>query len=135
MTEPTSEPRGYLRPLFLVVGCVCVVIGVAGVMLPLLPGTIFLIIAAACFARSSRRLEAWLVNHPRLGPQVIAWRKTGAIASRIKIIAISSMAVSYGVIWLSGAPMIAQIISGVFLTASAIFVATRPVPPPFPQDS
>ncbi len=135
MTEPTAETRGYLRPLFFACGCLFVVIGVAGVMLPLLPGTVFLILAAACFARSSRRLEAWLLNHPRLGPQVIAWRKSGAIATRVKYVAIGSMAVSYGVIWMSGAPMIARIISGLFLAASAIFVASRPVPPPIQPDA
>lgn len=129
MTEPSTEPRGYLRPLFFAAGCVFVAIGVAGVILPLLPGTVFLIIAAACFARSSRRVETWLVDHPHLGPQVVAWRKTGAIASRVKYIAIGSMAASYVLIWLSGAPMIARIVSGVLLAASALFVASRPLPP------
>lgn len=129
MKEPVAEPRGYLRPLFFAVGCLCVVIGVIGVILPVMPGTIFLIIAAACFARSSRRLENWLVTHPKLGPQVVAWRATGAIATRVKFIAIGSMAASYLVIWISGAPLIARIISGVFLVASAFFVASRPTPP------
>lgn len=128
MIEPT-ESSGYLRPLFFVAGCICVIIGIAGIMLPLLPGTVFLIIAAACFARSSRRLEAWLINHPKLGPQVIAWRKTGAIATRVKYIAIGSMAASYAIVWFSGAPPIARVISGVALLACAWFVASRPVPP------
>lgn len=133
MTE-RKESSGYLRPLFFAAGCVCVAIGIAGIMLPLLPGTVFLIIAAACFARSSRRLENWLINHPKLGPQVIAWRKTGAIATRVKYVAIGSMAVSYGIVWFSGAPPIARIISGAALLACAWFVASRPVPPPIQPD-
>ena len=135
MTEPGAEPRGYLRPLFFAAGCVFTAIGIAGVLLPLLPGTVFLILAAACFARSSRRLEHWLVTHPKLGPQVMAWRRTGAIATRVKAVAIASMAASYVLIWMSGAPLIARILSGAFLVASAVFVATRPVPPPFPPES
>lgn len=134
MTEPSPEPRGYLRPLFFAAGLVLTAIGIAGVVLPLLPGTVFLILAAACFARSSRRLENWLITHPKLGPQVMAWRRTGAIATRIKLVAIGSMAASYAVIWWSGAPPIARIISGLFLAASAVFVATRPIPPPFPPE-
>ncbi len=135
MNEPPATSRRYMRPVFFVAGCICVVVGVAGVMLPVLPGTVFLIIAAACFARSSRSFENWLITHPKLGPQVVAWRETGAIATRTKVVAIGSMAASYVLIWFSGAPMIARIVSAVLLVASAVFVASRPVPPPVPPQS
>lgn len=134
MDDPTAPTHRHLRPLFFIVGCICTVIGIVGVILPLMPGTIFLIIAAACFARSSQKLEAWLLAHPKLGPQVIAWRMTGAIATKVKFIAIGSMIVSYLLIWLSGAPLIARIISGVFLVVSAFFVASRPAPPTAPPE-
>ncbi len=59
-------------------------LGIAGYILPVMPGTIFLILAAACFARSSRRLEAWIENHPKFGPTVVNWRKHGAIPRKAK---------------------------------------------------
>src|SRR6185436_16514699 len=99
----TAEPppklgNPALRPLYFAAGVVLVGVGIAGYFLPVLPGTIWLILAAACFARSSPRLEAWLINHPKWGPSIRAWRENGAIPRRIKLIAIGSMAVSFAVL-------------------------------------
>ena len=113
------------RLLLMAVGWLCVAIGAVGLVLPGLPGTIFLIIAAGLFARSSPRFEAWLIHHPKLGPQVRRWRATGAIAPRIKVIAIGSMALSWLIVVLT-APPIAVAASGLCLAASALYVGTRP---------
>ena len=107
-------------------GIVLTAIGAAGVFLPLLPGTPILILAAACFARSSPRFEAWLLNHPRLGPGVRRWRERGAISLRSKIIALSAMALSALFVAKSGAPEIARIAAFAMMGAGALFVATRP---------
>src|SRR6187551_2804897 len=56
-----------MRVVYFCMGCVMVALGAIGAVTPLLPTTIFLIIAAWCFARSSPRLEAWLLNHPTFG--------------------------------------------------------------------
>lgn len=62
------------RGLYLVMGLCALGIGVVGLALPIMPGTIFLIIALACFAKSNQRLEKWLIEHPRLGPLLKKWQ-------------------------------------------------------------
>jgi len=129
MTDATRKVSPLMRPLFLVGGVVLTVVGVIGLVTPGWPGTIFLILAAGCFARSSPKLEAWLLTHPRLGPSVVAWRENGAIPRKIKFIAIGSMIVSFVIVLLVHLPVLWTVIVGVLLLASALFVGTRPEGP------
>jgi uncharacterized membrane protein YbaN (DUF454 family) len=129
MTEPAKPRRKVLRPLYLAAGIVLVGVGIVGYFVPVMPGTIWLILAAACFARSSPRFESWLINHPRFGPSVVAWRRYGAIPRRIKIIAIAMMAASFVLVVLSHPPALWLWVTGAVLLACALFVATRPAGP------
>ena len=129
MTDTPRKGHPLLRPFFFLLGVVLTGVGIAGVMTPLWPGTIFLILAAGCFARSSPKLEAWLLNHPKLGPSVVAWRENGAIPRNIKFIAIGSMFISMAIICLSPAPQWVDWLVGAVMVASALFVATRPEGP------
>ena len=86
-----------LRAAYLVAGWVCVGLAVLGLVLPLLPTTPFLLLAAACFARSSERFYAWLVNHKTFGPLVREWREHRSIPYRTKVVAIVLMTLSLGV--------------------------------------
>jgi uncharacterized membrane protein YbaN (DUF454 family) len=129
MSEPAKPRRKVLRPFYLAAGVVLVGVGIVGYFVPVMPGTIWLILAAACFARSSPKFESWLVNHPKFGPSVVAWRRYGAIPRRIKIIAIAMMTVSFCLAVLSHPPAIWLWIMGAVLIACALFVATRPSGP------
>lgn len=118
-----------VRLLWIAAGLLLTGVGIIGVILPVMPGTVFLILAAACFARGSPRLEAWLLNHPRLGPTVVAWRRDGAIPPKAKAMAFAGMALSIVLVSLSGAPPIAIWSTVAFVAAGALYVGTRPSRP------
>jgi hypothetical protein len=126
---PKKESPAALRPLYFAAGIVLVGVGIAGYFLPVLPGTIWLILAAACFARSSPKFEAWLINHPRFGPSVVAWRQNGAIPRKAKFLAIGMMVISFTVLAFTHIPMLVLAIVGAILLACALFIASRPVGP------
>ena len=70
-------------------GTLSLVLGVAGVFLPLLPTTPFLLLSAALYFRSSPRLYEWLLSHPRLGSYIKNFREHKAIPLRVKIVSVS----------------------------------------------
>ena len=83
-----------LRPLYLLAGVLALLLGLLGIVLPLLPTTPFVLLAAWCFARASRRCEAWLLGHRLFGPIVRDWRERRAVPLRAKQLATLTMAVS-----------------------------------------
>src|SRR3546814_2092907 len=85
-------------------GFIWVGIGAVGAFVPLLPTTIFIILALGCFARSSPRLEHWLLNHERFGPALRAWRDQRAISRSAKRAACIGMTVGYGLFCVSVRP-------------------------------
>jgi len=77
------------RYALIVAGMVSVGIGAVGVVVPLLPTTPFLLLAAWCFARSSERLHRWLVGHPRLGQYVVGFLYGGGMSRKAKATALA----------------------------------------------
>ena len=117
------------RAAWLAGGVTLTALGVAGLILPLMPGTVFLILAAGCFTRSSPRLERWLLEHPRLGPTVVAWRRDRVIPVRAKIAAFAGMGSSLALVSVSGAPPVAIVSTAALMAAGALYVGTRPSRP------
>lgn len=118
------------RWIFLALGVAFTALGIVGAFVPLLPTTIFLIVAAGFFARSSPRLESWILDHPRLGPPVRAWRQNRAIPRRAKILACLGMAASFVIfVTLSRPSLPLASLVGFILAGCAAFVVTRPLPP------
>jgi hypothetical protein len=117
------------RFLWLGLGCLSVALGAAGMVLPLLPTTPFLLLAAYAFARSSPRLHRWLLEHKRFGPVIENWRRYGAISRRTKIYSVAAMiAALAGSAAFKAAPAI-LIVQAVVLSLAGAFVVSRPAPP------
>lgn len=114
------------RLLYTCLGFLFFGLGVIGAWLPGLPTTIFMILAVGCFAKSSPRLHAWLWHHPRFGATIRAWYDHRVIPRRVKVIAISSMAISFGVIVWIGPPLLVTALTGFCLLGVAVWMATRP---------
>lgn len=78
---PASALR---RWLLTVAGCLALGLAALGVVLPGLPTTPFVLLAAACFAKASPRLHAWLLKHRHLGPLVRDWEAHRSLPLRVK---------------------------------------------------
>lgn len=91
-----------MRLAWLMIGLVATACGIAGIVLPLVPTTPFLLVAAYAFARSSPTLHEWLVTHPRCGPLITDWRTHGAIGRRTKVLAVMVMGLMLLGSWLAG---------------------------------
>ncbi len=74
--------------LWSLLGILSLLTGGAGILLPLLPTTPFVLLAAWCFARSSPRMHAWLVNSRLFGPMIHRWHENRCISMRVKITAL-----------------------------------------------
>ncbi|WP_448143485.1 YbaN family protein [Stenotrophomonas bentonitica] len=120
-----------MRWLWFCLGWVMVALGVIGALLPVMPTTIFLILAVGCFARSSPRFERKLLEHPRYGPSLRAWREQGAISRKGKAFAAGGMAFGFGMFLWGARPSWPLLLGvAVFFVGSAAYVLSRPSPAP-----
>ena len=116
-----------MRRIYLLCGLALVGLGFVGAFLPVLPTTPFLILAAACFARSSEPLERWLLDHPRFGPALRGWREHGAIPWKAKLMSLGGTGAGFLVFWFASkpGPLLVTSVAALMLTGIA-FVFTRP---------
>lgn len=85
-----------LRIILVILGTLFVIIGVIGIFLPILPTTPFMLLAAACYAKSSSRFYNWLMNNKIFGPIIREWRQYRAIPKRAKIMAMFLLVITFG---------------------------------------
>jgi uncharacterized membrane protein YbaN (DUF454 family) len=99
--------------LTITVGVIATALGLIGLFVPLLPTTPFLLLAAACFARSSERLYRWLTTRRVLGSYVRSYREHHAVALRAKL---AALVLLWGTIGYGIARMAQPILRGLLLT-------------------
>jgi len=91
------------KAILIFAGTVCVALGVLGMFLPLLPTTVFLLMAAYCYSRSSERFHTWLLTNRLFGPYIKNYKSGKGISLRQKISTISILWASIGIsIWMIG---------------------------------
>ena len=134
---PIPIPETKSRPAFawrrsrqalVALGWLNVGIGMAGVVLPLLPTTPFLLVALWAFGKSSPRFHEWLHTHPRFSPLLQDWQQERAVPSYAKALALLMMASS--VIWLatSDTPTTVVLMVSGGLACVALWIVTRARP-------
>lgn len=84
------------RALLIVSGTLCVVLGILGMFLPLLPSTPFLLVAAICYARSSQRSYNWLMTNRWCGAYIRNYREGRGITLKHKVLTISLLWLTMG---------------------------------------
>lgn len=125
------EPSWRARVLYFSLAWVFFGLGVLGFLLPVMPGTVFMILALWAFSRSSQRFHDWLYHHPRLGPPLQRWTTYRVVPWSARAVAYSSMLASLivtgffiDVHW--GVPVSIAVIS----IAAILYISACPSRPP-----
>ena len=115
---------------YIALGVVCVGLGVIGAFLPVMPTTVFLLIAVWAFSKSSLRLENWLLEHKRFGPRLVAWRTNRVIPLPAKLAAWGSMIASLTLMIVVARPWWQIALAASVMAIGATYVASKPSRPP-----
>lgn len=112
--------------LWLSIGWVAFILGVIGILLPVMPTVPFMIVAAWAFAKSSPHMRERLMSDPRFGHQLRAWTERGAVGRWAKVSAIAAMGCGIGWSWFLGLPLGFVALQGLVCLSIAVFLITRP---------
>jgi len=112
--------------MFRAIGVAAVGLAAAGAMLPLMPTTVFLLIALWAFARGSPKLAERLRNDRRFGPSIRNWEERRAIPVKAKITAAAAMSASWTILAVTSNNRLVVGLVGVLLACVAGWIVTRP---------
>ncbi|HHL45179.1 MAG TPA: DUF454 domain-containing protein [Gammaproteobacteria bacterium] len=115
------------KPILISLGFLFVALGGLGLVLPVMPTTPFLLLAAACFARSSPRFHDWLLNVHLFGPLIKNWQETRSISRNAKLLAIITIIVVGGssVIFFIEKPFLKIFVTVVLLLHIAFIISVK----------
>lgn len=103
-------------------------LGIAGIFIPGLPTTVFILIAGWAAARSSPRLHAWLWQHKLFGPMLQNWSQGGLVSRKAKYSAATMMAVCAAVLWLTPTPTWVRLLATSCMVVVLAWLCSRPEP-------
>ena len=115
------------RWIYNLLGALFFITGFIGIFLPVLPTTVFMILALWAFSNGSERFHRWLYTHPRFGPPLQDWEERGVIPLKAKITAVLVMSLSaLYMIFLSAAPVWAVGAAILCMTLVVLYILSRP---------
>jgi uncharacterized membrane protein YbaN (DUF454 family) len=110
--------------LFRLLGFLFLGIAIVGIVLPLLPATPFVLLSAACFARSSEKWHQWMLANKTFGPMIRNWEQNRCISCRVKLIAIVSMILVGGYsVFFAVDTVLLKVSGGVFIMLGLLTVS------------
>jgi uncharacterized membrane protein YbaN (DUF454 family) len=127
--NPAVKPKKNraVRALLIIAGTVSLVFAAIGLVLPLLPTTPFLLLAVACYCRSSERLYTWLINNKWFGAYIKNYREGKGIPLKTKVFAVTVLWVTISISALVLVPiLIVQVVLLVIAIAVTIHILRLP---------
>ena len=125
-------PKVFLKihkPFFFALGILSLSLGYVGILVPGLPTTVFILIAAWAFSKCSERFTLWLENHRIFGPIILNWQTYRGLSRRAKKLAISMIIPTFVLTIYFVFSLVGDLIFGSFGLALCTWLATRPEPP------
>ena len=123
-----ASTHPFKRVFWLLLGVSAFALGGIGIVVPVLPTTPFILLAAYAFGKSAPSISAWLETHRTFGPAIQDWRTHRAIATRYKFAAVTMMVFAVGASALAGLSLVVLVIQSVCMIAAATYVLTRSKP-------
>lgn len=111
---------------FRILAYISITLAVIGVVLPVMPTTPFVLLAAFFASKGSPAFARWLDGHPTFGPIIRDWRRNRVVPLKAKVLACSMMTLSWGLLFVMGAAGVVLAISGIFMAGVASYLLTRP---------
>jgi hypothetical protein len=115
-----------MKPFLTALGFFCLGLAILGAILPVMPTTCFVLMAAACFAKSSPRFYNWLLASRIFGPMINQWQTTRSMPKRAKVMAITTILCSGSIsIYVLDSVMVQTIVAAILLIPIAIILRVR----------
>ena len=117
------------KPFFFTLGILSLSLGYVGILIPGLPTTVFILIAAWAFSKCSDRFTNWLENHRLFGPMILNWKTYRGLSRRAKKLAIVMIVPTFAITIFLVFSLVGDLIFGSFGVVLCVWLATRPEPP------
>jgi len=128
LTKEINTRQKFVRALFFVAGTVSLAVGTIGIVLPILPTTPLLLLALACYCRSSKRMTEWVLTNKYFGSYIRRYKEGKGIPIKTKIVALATLwiTISYSAFFIVNNWWIVQLILFTIATAVSIHIIRLP---------